>query len=110
MGRRVGCCEPLSRIVELGPKAKPMTELEFPANTRRKFDGCYVGPRGSPRQKRYIMNPWVGQFFMTQRGQFRMAFDKRAAARDAPFRRARPAETDAHMGEWLRSPGLQRPK
>jgi hypothetical protein len=30
-------------------------------------------------------------------------------ARDALIRRARQAETGAHMSEWLRSPGLQPP-
>lgn len=31
-------------------------------------------------------------------------------ARDALIRRARQAETGAHMSEWLRSPGLQPPE
>jgi hypothetical protein len=30
--------------------------------------------------------------------------------RDAAIRRARQAEVASHMGEWLRSPGLQPPK
>ncbi|WP_249209594.1 hypothetical protein [Bradyrhizobium manausense] len=29
--------------------------------------------------------------------------------RDEALRRARQAETGAHISEWLRSPGLQRP-
>nr|WP_082757425.1 MULTISPECIES: hypothetical protein [Afipia] len=32
------------------------------------------------------------------------------AAREALLRRARQAETGAHLSEWLRSPGLQPPK
>jgi hypothetical protein len=32
------------------------------------------------------------------------------AMRDATIRKARQAETGAHMSEWLRSPGLQPPK
>jgi hypothetical protein len=31
-------------------------------------------------------------------------------AREAVLRKARQAETGAHMSEWLRSPGLQPPK
>jgi hypothetical protein len=31
-------------------------------------------------------------------------------AREAILRKARQAETGAHMSEWLRSPGLQPPK
>jgi hypothetical protein len=31
-------------------------------------------------------------------------------ARELLLRRARQAETASHMGEWLRSPGLQTPK
>ncbi|WP_249140735.1 hypothetical protein [Bradyrhizobium liaoningense] len=30
--------------------------------------------------------------------------------RDAALRRAREAETGAHISDWLRSPGLQPPK
>jgi hypothetical protein len=30
--------------------------------------------------------------------------------RELLLRRARQAETASHMGEWLRSPGLQTPK
>lgn len=32
------------------------------------------------------------------------------AVRDAALRRARQAETGAHMSEWLRSPGFRPPK
>ena len=32
------------------------------------------------------------------------------AAREDILRKARQAETGAHMSEWLRSPGLQPPK
>jgi hypothetical protein len=32
------------------------------------------------------------------------------AVRDATLRKARQAETGAHVSEWLRSPGLQAPK
>ena len=32
------------------------------------------------------------------------------ALRDTLLRRARQAETGAHMSDWLRSPGLQPPK
>jgi len=32
------------------------------------------------------------------------------AEREALLRRARQAETGAHLSEWLRSPGLQPPK
>ena len=32
------------------------------------------------------------------------------AVRDAMLRKARQAETGAHVSEWLRSPGLQAPK
>jgi hypothetical protein len=32
------------------------------------------------------------------------------AVRDELIRRARQAETGAHMSEWLRSPGLQPPE
>jgi hypothetical protein len=32
------------------------------------------------------------------------------AVRDSTIRKARQAETAAHMSEWLRSPGLQSPK
>lgn len=32
------------------------------------------------------------------------------AAREQAIRKARQAETAAHMSEWLRSPGLQPPK
>ena len=35
---------------------------------------------------------------------------KPGAARDDLLRKARQAETGAHMSEWLRSPGLQPPK
>jgi hypothetical protein len=35
---------------------------------------------------------------------------KPSAARDALIRRARQAETGAHMSEWLRSPGLRPPQ
>ena len=35
---------------------------------------------------------------------------KPSAARDALLRRARQAETGAHMSEWLRSPGLRPPQ
>ena len=35
---------------------------------------------------------------------------KPSAARDALIRRARQAETEAHMSEWLRSPGLRPPE
>ena len=35
---------------------------------------------------------------------------KPSAARDALMRRARQAETGAHMSEWLRSPGLRPPE
>ena len=35
---------------------------------------------------------------------------KPGAARDALVRRARQAETGAHMTEWLRSPGLRPPE
>jgi hypothetical protein len=32
------------------------------------------------------------------------------AVRDATLRKARQAETGAHVSEWLRSPGLQPPR
>jgi hypothetical protein len=32
------------------------------------------------------------------------------AVRDAMLRKARQAETGAHVSEWLRSPGLQPPR
>ena len=35
---------------------------------------------------------------------------KPGAARQDVLRKARQAETGAHMSEWLRSPGLQAPK
>jgi hypothetical protein len=35
---------------------------------------------------------------------------KPGAARDALLRRARQAETGAHMSKWLRSPGLRPPQ
>ena len=35
---------------------------------------------------------------------------KPGVAREHLLRRARQAETGAHMSEWLRSPGLQSPK
>ena len=35
---------------------------------------------------------------------------KPSAARDALIRRARQAETGAHISEWLRSPGLRPPQ
>ena len=35
---------------------------------------------------------------------------KPGVKRDILLRRARQAETGAHMSEWLRSPGLQPPK
>jgi hypothetical protein len=35
---------------------------------------------------------------------------KPSAARDALLRRARQAETAAHMSGWLRSPGLRPPQ
>lgn len=35
---------------------------------------------------------------------------KPGAAREDILRKARQAETGAHMNEWLRSPGLQPPK
>ena len=35
---------------------------------------------------------------------------KPSAARDALIRRARQAETGAHMSKWLRSPGLRPPQ
>jgi hypothetical protein len=35
---------------------------------------------------------------------------KPSAAREDILRKARQAETGAHMSEWLRSPGLQPPK
>ena len=35
---------------------------------------------------------------------------KPGAARDALIRRARQAETGAHMSDWLRSPGLRPPQ
>ena len=34
----------------------------------------------------------------------------RGPVRDAALRRARQAETGAHMSEWLRSPGLRSPE
>lgn len=35
---------------------------------------------------------------------------KPGAAREVILRKARQAETGAHMSEWLRSPGLQSPE
>ena len=35
---------------------------------------------------------------------------KPGASREEALRKARQAETGAHMSEWLRSPGLQAPK
>jgi len=35
---------------------------------------------------------------------------KRGSAREDVLHKARQAETDAHVSEWLRSPGLQAPQ